>query len=294
MSIAATLNIAKEALLTHMSAISVTGHNIANVNTPGYSRQILNLTTPESTPIGVGFLGNGVRSDSITRQYDMFMVQRMMDQNATITNLTTQQQSMRVIETSFNEVPGLAVNELLGKFWDSWQALSNNPELSANRQTVVQQAELLNEQLNSMSSELTQTKFDTGVAMKAAISDVNALTKQLADLNAKITASETSKQQQNDLRDTRDNMLKELGGYVDINYFESGSGAYTVMMSDGHSLVNSNESWSLDWADNKLQWVNIQSSAKETRTTLDSSTSLGGKIGGAFRKKEEGEKATAF
>lgn len=280
MSIAGTLNIAKEALLTHMSAITVTGHNIANVNTTGYSRQVLGLTTPVATPTGIGYLGNGVRSDSVTRQYDAFMVQRLMSQNATINNLSTQQKSMRVIETSFNEVPGLAVNELLGKFWESWQALSNNPELSSNRQTVVQQAQLLTNQLQSMTAELTQNKFDTGVSMKSAIADVNALTKQIADLNTKITASETDKQQQNDLRDTRDNLLQSLGGYVDVNYFESGTGSYTVMMSDGHALVNNNEAWSLDWADNQLEWVNTQSTGQQTRATLNSSVSLGGTIGG--------------
>lgn len=280
MTIAGTLNIAKEGLLTHMSAITVAGHNIANVNTPGYSRQVLNLTTPVATPTGIGYLGNGVRSDSVLRQYDAFMTQRLMSQNATINNLTTQQQSMRVIETAFNEVPGLAVNELLGKFWESWQALSNNPELSSNRQTVVQQAQLLTDQLRSMTGELTQTKFDTGVSMKSAINDVNALAKQIADLNTKITASETDKQQQNDLRDTRDNLLKDLGGYVDINYFENGTGAYTVMMSDGHSLVSNGEAWSLDWANNKLEWINTQSNGELSRTSLNSNVSLGGTVGG--------------
>ncbi|MDP2105340.1 MAG: flagellar basal body protein, partial [Desulfobulbaceae bacterium] len=149
MTIAGTLNIAKEALLTHQAAITVAGHNVANVNTPGYSRQVLDLATSVATPTGIGFFGNGVRGESVVRQYDMFMVKRMMNQNATINNLTTQQQSLRVIETTFNEVPGLAVNELLGKFWESWQSLSNNPELSSNRLTVVQHAELLNAQLQS-------------------------------------------------------------------------------------------------------------------------------------------------
>jgi flagellar hook-associated protein 1 FlgK len=131
-----------------------------------------------------------------------------------------------------------------------------------------------------MTTELTQTKFDTGVSLKSAISDVNSLTKQLADLNVRISSSETSKQQQNDLRDTRDNILKDLGGYVDINYFESASGAYTVMMSDGHTLVSNNEAWSLDWTDTELQYVNVQSSGQVTRASLGSSAALGGKIGG--------------
>ncbi len=280
MTIASTLNIAKEALLTHMSAITVAGHNIANVNTPGYSRQVLGLTTTVATPTGAGFIGNGVHGDTISRQYDLFMTQRQMNQNSTLRNLATQQQSMRLIETAFNEVPGLAVNELLSKFWESWQALSNNPELSSNRQTVVQQAELLNVQLQTMNTALAQTRFDIGVSLKSSIDTVNSLTKQLADLNTKITASETPKQEQNDLRDTRDTLLKELAGYLDITYFESSNGSDTVMMTDGHSLVNNNESWSLDWNGNSLQWININSKGAKVSATLDSSTTMGGSIGG--------------
>jgi flagellar hook-associated protein FlgK len=280
MSIASTLNIAKEALLTHQSAISVAGHNIANVNTPGYSRQVLDLTTSVATPTGIGYFGNGVRGDTVTRQYDQFMLKRLMTQNATISNLTTQQQSLRMIETTFNEVPGLAVNELLGKYWESWQALSNNPELSSNRQTVVQQAELLNTQLHNMNAELTQTKFDTGVSLSAGIEEANALITQLADINTKLTASETPKQEQNDLRDTRDTLVNKLAGYVDINYFETSNGSYTVMMADGHTLVNNNEAWSLDWSDNTLQWVNINSNGNAVPVNLDSTTYLGGTIGG--------------
>lgn len=287
MTIAGTLNIAKEALLTHMSAITVAGHNVANVNTPGYSRQVLDLATSVSTPTGIGFFGNGVRGESVVRQYDMFMVKRMMNQNATINNLTTQQQSMRVIETTFNEVPGLAINELLGQFWESWQSLSNNPELSSNRQTVVQQAELLNAQLQSMSAELTQTKFDTSVSLNSSVKDVNALVKQLADINTKITSSETPRQQQNDLRDTRDNLLTKLGGYLDINHFESSDGAYTIMMNDGHALVTKNESWELDWTGNTMQWINVDSNGNSTRTTLSSKAALGGSIGGLLEINNE-------
>lgn len=287
MTIAGTLNIAKEALLTHQAAITVAGHNVANVNTPGYSRQTLDLATSVSTPTGIGFFGNGVRGESVTRQYDMFMVKRLMNQNATINNLTTQQQSMRVIETTFNEVPGLAVNELLGKFWESWQSLSNNPELSSNRLTVVQQAELLNAQLQSMTAELTQTKFDTSVSLNSAVQDVNSLTKQLADINTKITSSETPQQQQNDLRDTRDNLLTKLGGYIDINHFESSDGAYTVLMNDGHAMVTKNESWQLDWTGNAMQWVNVDSNGSSTRTTLNSKAALGGSIGGLLEINNE-------
>nr|MBF0221265.1 flagellar hook-associated protein FlgK [Desulfobulbaceae bacterium] len=279
-SIGSVLNIAKEALLTHQASISVAGHNIANVDTPGYSRQVLQLNEALATPHRVGFFGNGVVAESITRKYDQFLVQRLMDQSSTMNYLEGQQQSMRIIETTFNEVPGLAVNDLMSQFWDAWQGLSNNPELSASRQTVVQQAQLLGEQFESMAAELTQASIDIGVAIDSSIDDVNALTTQLAKLNVNIASSETSKQQQNDLRDNRDQLLKDLASLVDVSYFETSNGAYTILMGDGHSLVEQGSSWSLDWADNNLLWINTTSTGKQYRTTIDQTDNMNGKIGG--------------
>lgn len=279
-SIGSVLNIAKEALLTHQASIAVAGHNVANVDTPGYSRQVLNLNEAQATPHRVGFFGNGVVAESIVRQYDQFLVQRQMNQSSTMNYLEGQQQSMRIIETTFNEVPGLAVNDLMSQFWDAWQGLSNNPELSASRQTVVQQAQLLGEQFASMAAELTQASFDISVALDSSIDDVNALTKQIANLNLSIASSETSKQQQNDLRDNRDQLLKDLSALVDITYFETSTGAYTILMGDGHTLVEQGSNWNLDWSDNALEWINTNSTGKEFRTRLDQTEEMSGKIGG--------------
>ncbi len=278
--IGSVLNIAKEALLTHQSSISVAGHNIANVDTPGYSRQTLNLSTVVASPSGSGFFGNGVNGTSVTRAYDQFMVKRLTDQNSTINNLEAMQQSLRVVETIFNEAPGLAVNDLMSQFWEAWQGLANNPELSSSRQTVVQQAELLNTQFSMMTSEIVNTRNDISTSLNAGMSDINALTKQIADLNGQISGSETSQHQQNDLRDTRDTILKELSGLVNINYFETSTGAYTVMLADGHTLVEQNENWGVAWADNKMFWLSTTAEGVTSRTELNEETSLGGSIGG--------------
>jgi flagellar hook-associated protein FlgK len=283
MTISSTLNIGSTALQTQMAAITVAGNNIANVDTPGYSRQVLNLSSAASSQSGIGFFGNGVNADSITRQYDQFMVQRLMSQNSSVSNLTTQQQSMQVIESTFNEVSGSGVNDQLSQFWASLQSLSNNPEDSATRQTVVQQAQLLSNQLNSMSAQLTQTKIDTDTNLKSSVAKVNSLTQQLADLNGKITSTETPTQQQNSLRDTRDSVLQQLAGYMNINYFEASNGADTVTMADGHTLVTNNQAWNLDWSNDSLQWVNTTSSGQSVSTPIDSNADLGGSIGGLLQ-----------
>jgi flagellar hook-associated protein FlgK len=278
--VSSILNIAKEALLAHQMSIGVAGHNVANVDTPGYTRQTLDLTTSISSPEAVGFLGNGVRGQKISRHYDQFMVQRLVDQNSETGNLEAKQQALRLVETSFNEAPGMAVNELLSEFWNGWQTLTNNAELLSSRVSVVQQSELLSDQFHIMSSELDRLRGDIGISIQSAVNDVNSLTKQIAKLNAQISGTETDVRQQNDLRDQRDVMVKELGQLMEINYFEVDSGAYTILLADGHTLAENNESWSVDWSDNKLQWISRNSEGRDIRSDLKDPEVLGGKIGG--------------
>lgn len=278
--VSAILNIAKEALMTHQTSIGVAGHNVANVDTPGYTRQTLTLTTSISTPESFGFLGNGVRAEGVRRHYDQFMVQRLITQTSKLSNLEAQQQSLRIVETSFNEAPGLAVNELLSDFWSSWHILTDNAEFLSSRVSLVQQAELINEQFRIMSGELDRIRNDIGLNLDSSVNDVNALTRQIAAINSQITGTEANLRQQNDLRDQRDLLVKDLSELVEINYFELSTGAYTIIMNDGHTLVENNEYWSVDWADSKLQWISRNSTGTEIRTELQNAKELGGRIGG--------------
>jgi flagellar hook-associated protein 1 FlgK len=274
------LSIAKEALLTHQLSIQVASHNIANVDTPGYTRQSLQLESNTATPISSGMLGGGVKGTTILRNYDQFMVQRLAKQESTLGNLQAQQESMRLVETVFNEAPGMAINDLMNKFWSSWQDLADNPEISATRQAVVQSSELIIDQLHSMTTEMAQTKFDIGVSLDTAIGDVNSIVSQIANLNVQISGAESAAGQANDMRDKRDTLINELSTLLDISFFEDKNGAYTVLMADGHTLVESNESWQVDWENNELIWVNKDADGGETRRAIGDGAELGGKIGG--------------
>lgn len=270
------LSIAKEALLTHQLSIQVASHNIANVDTPGYTRQALQLETQNATPISAGMLGGGVKGSNILRNYDQFMVQRLASQESTLGNLEAQQQSMRLVETVFNEAPGLAINDLMNQFWSSWQDLADNPEISATRQSVVQSSQLIIDQLHTMSGEMAQAKFDIGVSLDTAIGDVNSIVSQIANLNVQISGAG----QANDMRDKRDTLVQDLSKLLNVSFFENKNGAYTVIMADGHTLVESNQSWQVDWENNELIWVNKDTTGAETRRAIGGGAELGGKIGG--------------
>ena len=278
--IAQMLSIAKEALLAQQLAMQVGSNNVANVNTDGYSRQSLELVPNQATPTAAGSLGGGVHGDSITRAYDQFMVARINRQESQLGNLQAQQQTLKVIGATFNEAQGLGLNDLLSKFWSSWQDLANNPEDLATRQAVVQAGQLLVDQFHTMNSEIISTRQDISNNLDTAISDVNSLTSQIAALNVQIGAAEGPKTPANDLRDRRDQLVKQLSGLLNINYFEDKNGSYTIMMADGHTLVEGDESWQVDWNNNQLYWVNRDINGNETKQAVGSGAELGGKIGG--------------
>lgn len=274
------LGMAKDALLTHQLSIQVASHNIANVDTPGYTRQSLRLEPHNATPINAGLLGGGVKGTSIMRNYDQFMVQRLASQESNLGSLEAQQEAMRLVETVFNEAPGLAINDLMNQFWSSWQDLANNPEISATRQSVIQSSQLIIDQLRTMGTELIQTQFDIGLSLDTAIGDVNSIITQIAELNVQISGVESPVSQANDLRDKRDTLVHNLSKLLDVSFFEDKNGSYTVLMADGHSLVEGNQAGTVDWENNELIWVNKDKRGGETRLPIGGGSELGGKIGG--------------
>lgn len=278
--ISQVLSIAKEALLTHQLSIQVASHNIANVDTPGYTRQSLRLEANNAAPVSAGMLGGGVKGSVILRNYDQFMVQRLAGRESNLGSLQAQQESMRLVETAFNEAPGLAINDLLNQFWSSWQNLADNPEISATRQATIQSSQLLIDQLHAMSEDLNQSKFDIGISLDTAIGDVNSITSQLASLNVQISGAESAAGQANDLRDKRDSLIQELSQLLDISFFEDKNGGYSVLMNDGYTLVESSQSAQVDWANNELIWIKEDARGNETRQSVGSGAELGGKIGG--------------
>ncbi|MEA1934521.1 MAG: flagellar hook-associated protein FlgK [Thermodesulfobacteriota bacterium] len=274
------LNIAKNALLTHQVSLQVAGHNVANVDTPGYNRQELTLNSALSTPMSYGNIGGGVAAVTIGQKYDKFMTARIMNQNSTLGNLKAQQDSLRVVETIFNETRGLALNDLMSQFWDSWQNLSDNPELSSSRQITIQKAQLLSTYFENLNAEITQGKYDIGISLDTSINDINSMTEQIAELNVDITSTESNLHSANDLRDKRDQILKDVSKLIDIVYFETNTGAYTILLNDGHALVEGCEHWDLSMKNNVLYWHSVTSDGQTFEKELGSGAELGGKIGG--------------
>lgn len=247
MAITGTFSIGLRGLQVAQTAMEVVSHNIANVNTDGYSRQRLNLCTGLSVPSRVGPMGTGVDADNISRYYDQFIERSLTMKSSVLAKFEAQKTSLDAIENIFNESNGNGINEALSDFWNAWQNVANNPEGTPERLDLLEKAATVTSSINLMRADLDSVKADINTRLEEAILQVNTLTQEIADINAKIIQLESGGlHQANDLRDMRQQHIQELSKYMDINYFENPStGAVTVVTPKGTPLVEEETSWSL-------------------------------------------------
>ncbi|MEM1404368.1 MAG: flagellar hook-associated protein FlgK [Pseudomonadota bacterium] len=230
------LNIGTSALLSLQRAISVTGHNIANVNTEGYSRQQVNFAAVEPTFISVGFLGNGVEIASITRSYNEFLAGDVRDRTSsaaaadTLADLTG-----RIDGILTNPNTGLA--PALDQFFSAVQDVANNPGSLPERQVMIAQGEVLADRFSYLDSQFRTLQTESNVRIDGAVREINALATSIADINDQIAQATQGGASPNDLLDSREQLLTRLSELVGTNTVQQQDGSVNVFIGNGQSLV---------------------------------------------------------
>ena len=143
MGIFGVLNMGSKALTVQQKGIYVTGNNIANVNTPGYSRQRLNLSSDVPLNTGIGPVGSGVTANEIERVYDRFLGVQINNETQGLGQWEAYKHSVERVEMVFDESGGYGLNQVMSEFWNSWQDLTNNPSGSIERTVLVAKSEML-------------------------------------------------------------------------------------------------------------------------------------------------------
>lgn len=274
------LDIGSRALLAHQKAISITGHNIANVNTPGYSRQRVNLSTSPGMTSMPGQMGTGVRASDIQRIYDQFLGSQINTESYNQGKWEAQKSSLERVEIIFDETTGFGLNQAMGDFFNALQDLSNNPAGHTERQVLLAKSEIMTETFNKISSDLNQLQNDLDSNIEGTVIEINTIAGEISDLNFKIGDIEKSGQNANDLRDKRDLYLKELSSMIDISSFEGNDGQVTVSVGSGTPLVQPPYAFSLSTATNasgheNVLWVNRDGSTVDITNDIS-----GGKLKG--------------
>lgn len=232
MSLQSMLSIARSALFTHQRSMDVTAHNIANANTPGYSRQRLMLqsATPLVEPLYT--LGRGVEASTLQRSRDSFYDSTYRSDNGLLGRASTMRDYLSQVESSMNEPSDSSISSSLDNLFRSFSDLSGDPANHTNRELVVSAANRLVNQMHSLSTALGRINQEALDHLNVQVSDVNALTARIADLNQKIQSSGGPNHSVPDLMDQRDNLVDQLSNQLNVRVLDRGDGTIGVIAGD--------------------------------------------------------------
>jgi flagellar hook-associated protein 1 FlgK len=223
-------DIGKSALFASQTALSVTSHNIANVNTPGYTRQdvVFKIANPEN--MHAGSLGRGVTVSSIKRQYDRFIQSQLLGQHQNYGKSFAMNQTLGQVEQVFNEAQGMGIATALSEYLNAWNDVSANPEGYTQRVVLLQKANALVTNAKQMERGITDSLKRSNEEIKGIGDQINSIASQIADINGSIVQAESGSGSgnANDLRDQRDSLLNDLAELVDFSTYEDANGAITV------------------------------------------------------------------
>jgi flagellar hook-associated protein 1 FlgK len=269
------MNIGQSALLTQQKAIDITGNNIANVNTPGYSRQRLIIKQGRPVRVNALTMSTGVTSDpGIQRYHDQFLNGRLISENESLGRWETQKEALEKAQLMFDEAQGQGLSGAMDQYWSAWQDLSNNPSGVAERTTLISAGQYLGSVFNQMYGNIGRLQQDIDTHVDGVVAEINRIAQRVADLNEKIVQIEVAEHNANDFRDERDQLVFELAKMIDINSYEDGDGYLNIDVGNGKPVVQGTSTWDLATADNggvqDLFWTASDGSTVNITSSIDS------------------------
>lgn len=232
------LNLGTTALSALQQAISTTGHNIANVNTPGYSRQRVEFDTLPAQFLGGHFIGNGVNVGSVERAYDSFLTSEVRSRTSAHAGFEALSDLSGRLDNLLAD-PAVGLGPVLDSFFSAVQDVANNPGSLPERQVLLGTAESLADRFNYLDSRFRGLDSELNARIDTSVADINNLATQIAELNGQIiraTAGSDGKPP-NDLLDTRDQLLEQLSAQVGVSTVKQSDGAVNVFVGSGQPLV---------------------------------------------------------
>lgn len=230
-------NTSVTALNAAQSALVTTGHNIANVNTPGYHRQAVVQSTLTPLFSGSGFFGQGVQIDTVRRIYSEFLDTQVAQAQAQASYYAAYQGEVSRIDKLLAD-PATGLTPALQDFFAGVQDVAANPASIASRQALVSSAGTLVSRFHLLDGALDSMRESVNAQLGTTVTSINAYARQIADLNVRIVAAQTNPNQPpNDLLDQRDRLVESLNELVGTTVVRQDDGSYNVFVGSGQSLV---------------------------------------------------------
>ncbi|WP_028317979.1 flagellar hook-associated protein FlgK [Desulfobulbus elongatus] len=234
-----SLHTGASGLYTSQTAVQVTGNNIANASTAGYSRQVASIVS--TTPLTSGGLtyGSGSAVDAIDRAGDSFIVQQLVAQSAAYGAYQAASTPLADIERIIDiGDSGLAGD--IDSFFDAWEELSTNPSGTAERQQVLQEAGNLADHFHQIDQQLTEVVYGINTSIESTVPDLNNQLSQIATLNQSIMQTELAGGDANTLRDQRDLLVQQVSETCGATISTDGNGMVCLQLQNGLPLVTGN------------------------------------------------------
>jgi flagellar hook-associated protein 1 FlgK len=243
-----SLFIGLSGLQAQQSALNVVGHNIANANTPGYSRQVAGLTPNQSLSQGQVYFGTGVSLTSVQGVRNKFLDMQIFRETSKQTGASDRDTYVNAVSTTLGDTSSTGLAAQIQSFFQGFQNLAAQPESTALRTNVVGQAQTMITSLQTQYSMLDDQRNSADQAVGSLVTQVNTLTDQIAQLNQQI-ATQNGQTTNNDAIDQRKALTTQLSGLVGINVYEGSTGDYQITLDTGSAvLVSGNSSFKLQTA----------------------------------------------
>lgn len=282
------LNVGISALLANRSALDVAGHNIANANTTGYSRQRIDLVARIGAVTGYGFAGAGVNVSAVQRLNDSFVFSREIDGSASLSRVGTFTTEAKRVDTLLSDTATGLGNPLNG-FFDSLTVFASNPASTATRASVLTSAQSLASRFNDLQSDLDYDASSISQQLSQTVDEINGYAKSIAKLNDRIAQAigASGGQPPNDLLDQRDQAVRELSQRVSVTTVRQDDGSLNVFVANGQSLVVGTTTSGLGVRPNEFDATRLEVTSGGNSGPVISNQLGGGSLGGLLDARRE-------
>ncbi|MFN3494665.1 MAG: flagellar hook-associated protein FlgK [Hydrogenophaga sp.] len=230
------LNIGANALNTNLAALKVIGHNIANVNTEGYSRQNVQLETAGYQKFGNGYFGKGVQIATVERSHDAYLTREAQITASVAAADAIRFSRLQQVESVFPLGEG-GLGSALNSMLNAWGDVSSSPSNLTARTVVIARAEEFASRLRNTAGQLDSLRNTTYQQIEGAVEVVNRLASDLATVNQRIIETQGGSHTPNDLFDQRDQLVRDLSQYIQTSTVPGEGGSINVFVGGSQPLV---------------------------------------------------------
>ena len=225
------------ALFAAQAGMATTGHNIANANTRGYSRQDVLFAARRPDILPYGALGRGVEVQGIRRIQDEFLLNNMRVQTSRLSSYSSVDTALYEVEAILGSVDNDHLGNAMNEFFASWNTLATPPFTEANKYDVVAKAESLVRNFQSINDSLDDLEANIENNIQVEIRNLNRLLTSVAEMNEQIMSAESNGEPANDLRDQRDILINDISVIAEVSVLERGDGTKDIILA-GRTMVS--------------------------------------------------------